>query len=77
MKTPDDIKKGLRCESCDECPYFYLRGHNCAGVATVDALVYMNQLENKIRELTAKVAQLEAAKPKWIYVHSCPPNAKF
>ena len=33
-----------------------------------DALDYIQQLENHIGELTEKVAQLEAAQPKWISV---------
>ena len=33
-----------------------------------DALAYIHQLENHIGELTEKVAQLEAAQPKWISV---------
>ena len=33
-----------------------------------DALAYIHQLENHIGEIAEKVAQLEAAQPKWISV---------
>ena len=33
-----------------------------------DAIAYIQQLENHIGELTEKVAQLEAAQPRWVSV---------
>ena len=39
-----------------------------------DALAYIHQLENHIGELTEKVAQLEAAQPKWISVEERLPD---
>ena len=53
MKTPDEIKKGLkRCSNAD-C------GLCMSSLA--EALEYIHQLENHIGELTEKVALLEAA----------------
>lgn len=79
MKTPDEIKKGLEiCSSrwdCVKCPY--PEGECYSDLVEKDALAYIQQLENHIGELTEKVAQLEAEKQKWIYVHSCPPDTKF
>lgn len=60
MKTPDEIKKGLkRCSNAD-C------GLCMSSLA--EALEYIHQLENHIGELTEKAALLEAAQPKWISV---------
>ena len=73
MKTPDEIKKGLEACGSDEChgkhtdcPYegdLFCLIHVCG-----DARVYIHRLENHIGELTEKVAQIEAAQPKWISV---------
>lgn len=74
MKTPEDIKKALECCSdadgfdgdCIKCPY---KGEQwCGDKSKIDALAYIQQLENQIGELTEKVAQLEAVQPKWISV---------
>ena len=69
MKTPDEIKKWLECcthGTCNSCPYF---GDECdSDREVIDTLEYIQQLENHIGELTEKVAQLEAAQPKWISV---------
>ena len=69
MKTPEDIKKWLECcthGTCNGCPYF---GDECdSDREVIDTLEYIQQLERKIGELTEKVAQLEAAQPKWISV---------
>ena len=68
MKTPYEIKNALKqCSyepSCRECHY---GGVDCANLEA-DALGYIQQLENHIGELTEKVAQFEAAQPKWISV---------
>ena len=73
MKTPYEIKNALKqCSyepSCRECPY---GGVDCANLEA-DALGYIQQLENHIGELTEKVAQFEAAQPKWISVEEQPP----
>lgn len=62
MKTPDEIKKWLECcthGTCNSCPYF---GDECdSDREVIDTLEYIQQLENKIGELTEKVAQIEAA----------------
>lgn len=90
MKTPDEIKKGLEiavngCMTCDrcitECPYD-LECHPTNEDTNVDlpkqmaadAIAYIQQLEHHIGELTEKVAQLEAAQPKWISVEERLPN---
>ena len=74
MKTPEDIKKGLECCSdtdgfdgdCINCPY---KGEQwCGDKSKIDALSYIQQLENQIGELTEMVEQLEEAQPKWISV---------
>ena len=74
MKTPDEIKKWLECcthVTCNGCPY---DEDGCAtSQQIIDALEYIQQLENQIGELTEKVAQLEAAQPKWISVEEQPP----
>ena len=65
MKTPDEIKNGLNhCseDGCKQCPY----KDDCDmadgfSVLAGDANAYIQQLENKICELTEKVEQLEEA----------------
>lgn len=75
MKTPDEIKKWLECcthGTCNSCPYF---GDECdSDREVIDTLEYIQQLERKIGEFTGKVAQLEAAQPKWISVEELPPE---
>lgn len=57
MKTPDEIKKGLKCcayETCNGCPY---AEDGCAtNREMIDALEYIQQLE---RERDAAVKQLK------------------
>lgn len=72
MKTPDEIKKALRICSgklldyCDACNYCnWSSDCACNSRMCADALEYIRQLEHHIGELTEKVAQLEAAQPKW------------
>lgn len=76
MKTPDEIKKWLECcthVTCNGCPY---DEDGCAtSQQIIDALEYIQQLENQIGELTEKVAQLEAAQSKWISVEERLPDA--
>ena len=80
MKTPYEIKKGLYIcyvqpggRTCNECPYFIDDASDCDCAPGKDALAYIQQLEHQIGELTEKVAQLEAAQPKWISVEEQPP----
>lgn len=90
MKTQDKIKKGLQivvncCLPCDrpitDCPYD-LECHPINEDTNVDmpkqmvadAIAYIQQLENHIRELTEKVAKLEAAQPRWISVEERLPD---
>ena len=60
MKTPDEIKHGLKCcayATCNGCPY---AEDGCAtNREMIDALDYIQQLEHQIGELTEKVAQLD------------------
>lgn len=60
MKTPEEIKKGLKCctyATCNGCPYAQ---DGCAtNQEMIDALEYIQQLEHNIGELTENVAQLE------------------
>ena len=81
MKTPDEIKRGLRfcsrsdacCDTCAAgCPYYGC--DDCVFVKSADALAYIQQLENHIGELTEKVAQLEVVHPKWIGVEDRLPD---
>lgn len=81
MKTPDEIKKALRICSgklldyCDACNYCnWSSDCACNSRMCADALDYIQQLENHIGELTGKVAQLEAAQPKWISVEERLPD---
>ena len=51
MKTPDEIKKALKChkdaDSCFDCPYDCLDSYCSLGLAA-DALAYIEQLESRI-----------------------------
>lgn len=74
MKSPEEIKKALQCRSnlwyciLHDCTYYRDKISTCPQNVARDALEYIQQLENHIGELTEKVAQLEAAQPKWISV---------
>ena len=77
MKTPDEIKKVLEfgvneCFTCNccytDCPYNMecQPGDKDTNVdmpkqMAADAIAYIKQLENHIRDLTKKVKQLEVA----------------
>lgn len=63
MKTPDEIKNGLRtCTnrkiSCDGCPYHY---QGCAARLAYDAIAYINQLETQLRD----AAKLQSERDAW------------
>lgn len=64
MKTPEEIKKALECcaadEPCGECPYRQ-EVDMCIGMIARDTRVYIQQLEDHIRDLTKMV-------PRWISV---------
>ena len=67
MKTPDEIKKGLKCcasvnAPCKSCPFRTGTGAQCIPHMSECALAYIQQLENQIGELTEKVTQLEPPK---------------
>ena len=70
MKTPDEIKKGLECcflecddtspvDYCRACPY--QPNGLCFRSLITDALAYIQQLEDHIRDIQKMV-------PKWISV---------
>ena len=64
MKTPEEIKKGLKicgdakCHDCRGCAY---DGTTCDNELNNDALAYIQQLEDHIGDLTNMV-------PRWISV---------
>lgn len=54
MKTPDEIKKGLRCcfrgdleRNCGDCPYANYYTY-CTYLVGYDAAAYIGQLENQL-----------------------------
>ena len=72
LRNPDEIKRGLECcseDGCKECPYE--QDCNMAdgfSVLAADALTYIQQLEDHLRENTKMVERLESQVPKWISV---------
>ena len=69
MKTPEEIKNRLECCAsvnvpCEICMFRTGTGEECLRHMSEYAIAYIQQLENKIGELTEKVAQLEATQPK-------------
>ncbi len=86
MKTPEEIRKGLKCcaefkspEICDFCTYSEIcaeeyANHILPGSTLMrDALAYINQLEDQFRDATEKVSPAEPA-PKWISVEERLPD---
>jgi hypothetical protein len=73
MKTPDEIKKGLRvcvndaCGCSEKCPYFNSssNGVDCASVMHTDAITYIHQLESRL----AQVERERDAAAKDLYAH--------
>jgi hypothetical protein len=60
-KTPDEIKKGLECSDCRNCPYADCGSYEeCMVAMAADAMAYIQQLEAAKAELLTKVEQLEA-----------------
>ena len=55
MKTPDEIKKGLEyCAlvkdlSCVDCPYYRDCSRNTGESPELDAIAYIQQLEEKLK----------------------------
>lgn len=76
MKTPDEIKKGLRCPAwvrnhhlpCSECDYHGREKPPCAIAVHEDAFAYIQQLE---AERDAAVKDLEEAKDCINCKHEC------
>ena len=82
MKKPEEIKKGLEnavngCLQCDrpitDWPYD-LECRPTSKIRTSICQSKWQQLENHIGKLTEKVAQLEAAQPRWISVEERLPD---
>ena len=72
MKTPGEIKYGLHCLwtdcSCKDCGY---DENGCVEQVEKDALAYIEQLEDQIRDLTKKVQAQSGTDmnvPRWISV---------
>lgn len=71
MKTPDEIKKGLECERCSECPYDSIDDpvRTCGLEVDHDALAYIQQLESRLaqveRERDAAVNAIRGATKLW------------
>lgn len=68
MKMPDDIKKGLECGFCNECPYDSNEletVEECARQVHKDAIAYIQQLESRLaqveRERDAAVEDLRSS----------------
>lgn len=62
MKTPDEIKKGLKIcmlneAPCEGCAY---NGYGCCTKLTSDALAYINQLESQSEASSAKKESLSS-----------------
>lgn len=67
MKTPEEIKKGLECcgnsGKCKGCPYY--GGYElCMGTLEEDAIAYVQQLEDHIRDLTNMVPRRISVKDR-------------
>ena len=84
MKTPEEIKNGLKCQLhwfVDACDMICSKCELNAGTSTLqamrDALDYIDQLENQIGVLVEKVAQLEAAQPRWNNIAGRPPEEEL
>lgn len=68
MKTPEEIKKGLECGFCHECPYDddeQETVEECARQVHKDAIAYIQHLESRLaqaeRERDAAVRDVEEA----------------
>lgn len=82
MKTHEEIKQALKLcgRGCYYgCPY---NSFECVEEMSRDALTYIQQLENQLREtakkiesLSGQLEHLEDAHPKWISVKEKLPNA--
>lgn len=63
MKTPDEIKKGLKCCSTGKCEWDngcpYMSSRSCAVYLKADALAYNQQLEAQNAEQAERIQQLE------------------
>ena len=72
MKSPDEIKKGLRCPAwvrnhhlpCSECDYHGRDKPPCAIAVHEDALAYIQQLEAQNAELLKQIEELKAGKAR-------------
>lgn len=78
-RTPEEIKKGLKflgTTNVTEKVELASQGLAYAYYEdfAADTLAYIQQLENHIGGLTEKVAQFEAAQPKWVSVNDMLPE---
>lgn len=81
MRTPDEIKKGLKCCSkpahespCQECPYAPNNGY-CAEIKSSDAITLIQQLEAQNAEKAERIRQLEAERDA--VIRYIPPRCKY
>ena len=71
MKTPEDIKKGLECGFCHECPYYndeIETVEECARHVHKDALAYIRQLEERNKTLEYTLLGVMHSIDKWLDV---------
>lgn len=71
IRSPEDIKNGLSCcageAPCKDCPYYNGNDAKCGSGKNRDALAYIHQLEDQLREVTQKT-------PQWISVYTQMPK---
>ena len=63
MKSPEEIKKGLKCLDCEDCPYDdrnYDDGKARCHEASEDALAYIEQLESDLERANNIIMQVKA-----------------
>jgi hypothetical protein len=69
MKTPEEIKKGLECGDCKNCPYKRLLC--CTEGVREDALDYIQQLEAQNAELKREMAAAVNDLTQSRFCHAC------
>ena len=78
MKSPEEIKKGLECGFCHECPYDNNEletVEECSRQVLKDALAYIQRLETERHQLLTKCERLERERDVLMWdargCHSC------
>ena len=78
MRTPEEIKKGLECcidGDCDSCPYYEAK-KDCGDRLKLDALAYIQQLEESQQRFVDIVHKLSEQVPEWISVEERLPESE-